>query len=1055
MESKKLLKILFAEDLPSDAELAVMELRKGGLEFEHQRVDTRDEFIASLSEFHPDIIISDYIMPSFNGLQALNDCREFDPSIPFILFTGSTNEEIAVQCMKAGATDYVIKEHMTRLPFAVKEALEQVRMQKEKLDSEHLLEVSHRSLNTLISNLQGIVYRCRNDKNWTMEFLSDGTMDLTGYSPKEIILNNVVSFNDIIYKDDREYVWNETQKALSERKHFQIIYRVVKKTSEICWVWGKGEGIFSDSGELKFLEGFITDVTSQKQVENSLRESQQLFETLALTAPVGIFRTREDGYTTYVNPKWTELSGLSSAEAAGFGWLKAVHPEDKEVVIKNWASDVDLQKNSFAEYRFLRPDGSICWVMGNAIPEHSDGNISGYIGTITDITERHLVETELHKLSRAVEQSPASIVITNTDGVIEYVNPKMCEITGYSHDDLIGKNPRILSSGEKTKNEYRILWETITEGNDWSGEFHNRKKNGELYWESATISPIRNEKNEITHFLGIKEDISEKKRSEQIQKALFIISSTVVTTNDLGILIEVIKKQIGTIIDSRNFYLAFYDEKTRNLSSPYTHDEKDDFVTWPAEKSLTWHVIKHNKSVLLNKEDILKMVESGIIKMVGTVAECWLGVPITIGEKVYGAFVVQNYETPNAYNIRDVDMLEFIANQISQSIHRQNAIVELKDALLKAEAGDKLKTTFLNNISHEVRTPLNGILGFAELITKSDLSEQDRKDSLSMLAESSDRLLDTITNYMDISLLTSGTLSLRNKDFYPAQILRDMFNKYNSACLKKNLGLNLDIPAQHETLSVHSDPEIFKKIISHFLDNAIKFTEEGKISYGFQIIEKNLEFFVSDTGIGISSESGDNIFERFIKEDRGPLRNSEGSGLGLSIAKGMSELIGGKINLKSEMGVGSTFFLLVPLKTGSVIIPMDVPEKFHRKDKSGTQILIAEDDETNFFYLNALITHETNYNILHASNGNEAIELFKKNPGIILILMDIKMPGINGIEAIRQIRMISADIPIIAITAYAMLGDEEKILATGCDDYLSKPISKSSLLGTMSKFIRV
>jgi PAS domain S-box-containing protein len=1055
MESKKLLKILFAEDLPSDAELAVMELRKDGLKFDYLRVDTRHEFSSALSEFHPDIVISDYIMPSFNGLQALKDCREKDPLMPFILFTGSTNEEIAVKCMKAGATDYVIKEHMTRLPFAVKEALDQVRIQKEKLTSEHLLEESHRSLNTLISNLQGIVYRCRNDKNWTMEFMSEGTRDLTGYSPEELIRNSEISYNEIIHKDDRKYIWDEVQKALNERKHFQIQYRIVKKNDEICWVWEKGEGVFSENGELIFLEGFITDITNQKLAQDSLRESQQRFETLAMTAPVGIFRTREDGYTTYVNPKWMELSGLSSDEALGFGWLKAVHPDDLESVKERWKCDVESKKTSNAEYRFLRPDDTICWVIGSAIPELINNEIKGYIGTITDITERHLAEAELHKLSRAVEQSPVSIVITDTEGNIEYVNPKMCKITAYSYDDLIGKNPRILSSGEKNKSEYFNLWETIKGGNDWTGEFHNRKKNGELYWESATISPIRNDKNEITHFLGIKEDISEKKRSEQIQKALFVISSAVVTTSNIEVLIEVIKQQIGTIIDSRNFFLAFYDETTGTLSSPYTNDEKDDFDTWPAEKSLTYHVIKHNKSVLLNKEDILKMVKEGIIEMVGTVAECWLGVPLAIGEKVYGAFVVQSYETPDAYNIRDVDMLEFIANQISQSIQRQEAITSLKGALLKAEAGDRLKTTFLNNISHEVRTPLNGILGFAELISRKDISEKDRRDSLFMLNESSDRLLNTITNYMDISMLTSATLSVHNKDFYPSQILKDLFNKYNSQCIKRNLEFKLDVPSQSESISLHSDPELFRKIICHLLDNALKFTERGSITYGFQKNDKDIEFYVKDTGIGISSESINNIFERFIKEDRGLLKTSEGSGLGLSIAKGMSDLIGGNISLKSEIGVGSVFLFKVPLKKRTINFPSEISGKNSRKSARDSQILVAEDDEVNYFYLNALLTTGTNHNILHAKNGREAIKLFKANPGIVLILMDIKMPETDGIEAIRQIRLISKDIPIIAVTAYAMLGDEEKILAAGCDGYLSKPINRNSLMKTISKFIEI
>jgi len=462
--------------------------------------------------------------------------------------------------------------------------------------------------------------------------------------------------------------------------------------------------------------------------------------------------------------------------------------------------------------------------------------------------------------------------------------------------------------------------------------------------------------------------------------------------------------------------------------------------------------VKNNRSVVLRKDEIMHLINKGEVQLVGTIAECWIGVPLKVSDRTLGAFVLQSYDNPDAYNKGDINMLEFIANQISQAIQRQNAITELKEALRKAEAGDRLKTTFLNNISHEVRTPLNGILGFSELIAKPGLPDKDRRESLDMLSESSDRLLNTITNYMDISLLTSETLMVHNKDFFPERILRDMFVKYERLCKKRDLILMLDIPAQTEGLSIHSDPEIFKKIISHFLDNAFKFTEKGSITYGFRVKGEKLDFFVHDTGIGINTESAGSIFKRFIKEERNVHKNTEGSGLGLSIAKGMSLLIGGEISLDSEPGKGSTFYLSLPLdKTGEPFTGGgDIAVR-----RKGSKILVAEDDETNFFYISALLKHETRFTVIHAVSGNEAVELYRANPDIALILMDIKMSDIDGIEATRMIKQINRDIPVIAITAYAMLGDEEKILAAGCDGYLSKPISKSSLLRAMSKFIEI
>ena len=259
---------------------------------------------------------------------------------------------------------------------------------------------------------------------------------------------------------------------------------------------------------------------------------------------------------------------------------------------------------------------------------------------------------------------------------------------------------------------------------------------------------------------------------------------------------------------------------------------------------------------------------------------------------------------------------------------------------------------------------------------------------------------------------------------------------------------------QSDDYSINSDPEICQKIISHFLDNAVKFTERGSIRFGFNLNDEGPEFFVKDTGVGIKKDSYSIIFERFTKENAGPDSVSEGSGLGLAIVKGMSEAIGGKISVESKPGVGSCFFLTVPVNKSDELSAPESPVNDVLK-AIGSPILVAEDDETNFYFLNALLRRETGTKILHASNGREAIELFKSNPDIKLILMDIKMPDIDGFEATRQIKLINRNVHIIAITAYAMSGDEERIIASGCDGYLSKPINKKNLLEKIGEFIKI
>jgi len=386
---------------------------------------------------------------------------------------------------------------------------------------------------------------------------------------------------------------------------------------------------------------------------------------------------------------------------------------------------------------------------------------------------------------------------------------------------------------------------------------------------------------------------------------------------------------------------------------------------------------------------------------------------------------------------------------------RNNVTEALKLAKEKAEASDRLKTEFLNNISHEVRTPLNGILGFAEIISMPDLSEEEKKDSVAMLFESSNRLLNTITNYMDISLIASGSLTVNKKDCKPSEILRRIYNNFEAACSNKHVDFILEIPGHHENFVMNSDLEICQKIISHFIDNAIKFTEKGSIRFGFNLISGDIEFFVKDTGIGINMDSYNSIFDRFFKDSQHPYKVTEGSGLGLSISRGMSDAIGGKIRLDSTPGAGSSFYLTIPAKTDKETHSPDVPVKDKKDVGKGSLILVAEDDETNFYYLNALLTRETGAKILHAANGREAIDLFKANRDINLILMDIKMPEIDGFEATRQIKLIDKNVYIIAITAYAMSGDEERIISAGCDGYLSKPINRKSLLEKVAEFIKI
>jgi len=375
----------------------------------------------------------------------------------------------------------------------------------------------------------------------------------------------------------------------------------------------------------------------------------------------------------------------------------------------------------------------------------------------------------------------------------------------------------------------------------------------------------------------------------------------------------------------------------------------------------------------------------------------------------------------------------------------------LIDALGKAETSNRLKTAFMHNISHEIRTPLNGILGFSRLIAQEDTSNEEKLEFYSLLNSSSNRLLNTITNYMDISLITSGSMDMKKKPFNLQHLLQQLFEQIQPICVKKQLGFHMVIPEKAENLILHSDQELLEKVLLQLLDNAVKFTLKGEISYGYTIKNDSLKFFVRDTGIGINPEFLPLMFQSFTQEEFMCSRGYDGSGLGLSITRGLVELMGGTIHVESEKGAGSVFFFSIPHKVQENAPELSEVQITKEPQQKNPVVLIAEDDENNLYLLESILG-KYEIAILSAVNGKEAVDQCREHPEISLVLMDLKMPVMDGLEATQEIKLFRKDLPVIAITAFAMRGDEKKALEAGCDDYLAKPLNKASLLEKLKLF---
>ena len=388
---------------------------------------------------------------------------------------------------------------------------------------------------------------------------------------------------------------------------------------------------------------------------------------------------------------------------------------------------------------------------------------------------------------------------------------------------------------------------------------------------------------------------------------------------------------------------------------------------------------------------------------------------------------------------------------------RKKVQKDLIEAKLKAEESDRLKSAFLANMSHEIRTPMNGILGFTSLLQEANLTGEEQQKYIEIIQKSGDRMLNTVNDIIDISKIESGLIQLSVSEVNINEKLKDLHSFFKHEAAKKGIQLVFknDVP-EHDS-SIVTDFEKFNSIVTNLIKNAIKFTNQGFIELGCTIKKEDgsakLEFYVKDSGIGIPKDRQKAIFDRFIQADIEDKRASQGSGLGLAISKAYVEMLDGKIWVDSKPGRGSVFYFTLPYNPDSKeneIVKAEESDVCEKENVRKRNILIAEDDETSEELLSIMLA-SISKKIFKSKTGKETIEICRNNPDIDLVLMDIQMPEINGLEATRQIRKFNKDVIIIAQTAYALIGDEDKAMQSGCNAYISKPIQKGKLLDLVSK----
>lgn len=511
MTGEKRLKVLFVEDVPTDAELAMRSLEKAGLEMQSTRVDTKEAFLGALTNFGPDIVISDYSMPAFDGMSALILAKERDPLLPFVVLTGSMNEDVAVECMKAGASDYVIKEHMARLPFAVREAIERKEKLVQAAEGAKKLRESEERYRALFEESHAVMLII-DPVDRTVIAANQAACDFYGWSLDEFLGRKMTDYN--IHGDD-EIARNIDRAIARKTYHFKLQQRKADGTTVDVEVY---------SGPIELqgrtcLYTITHDISDRVAAERDRDEIASRLSHYLSTSPTVTYSLRiKEGKAPmqWVSENVFGILGFTPAEALEDDWwLRNVHTSDR-IRALGGISKLSYNKNAFGhEYRFYRKDRGVVWIRDEMRFVQSERGEAEIVGTLTDISERKKVEGELSLKSQALEAAVNTILITDREGTIRWANAAFENLTGFAAAEAIGKNPRVLKSGKQDSSFYRSLWDTILSGKVWQGELINKRKDGELYTEEMTITPVLDESRSISGFIAIKSDVTERERSRE------------------------------------------------------------------------------------------------------------------------------------------------------------------------------------------------------------------------------------------------------------------------------------------------------------------------------------------------------------------------------------------------------------------------------------------------------------------------------------------------------------------------------------------------------------
>ncbi|HEX9251715.1 MAG TPA: PAS domain S-box protein, partial [Ignavibacteriaceae bacterium] len=949
----------------------------------------------------------------------------------------------------------------------------------ERKKTEAKLFQNEKQLSNLMSNLPGMAYRCKYDQDWTMEFVSQGCLELTGYLSEELLFNSKISYAELIHPEDKENVFLTIRESIRKKAPYQIIYRIRTKEGAEKWVWEKGNAQTSRKGKVETLEGFITDISNRINAEEALKESEELYRKLIATLPDIIAITDIKGNIIFLNDIGVKFTGYNSFEEVKHqNFINFISKDERDKVTLNFKK-VFLKNIGPQEYGFTNKNGeNFLFEVQREILKTVDGSPYGLIFSCRDITARKKAELELSQSEekyRTLIDSIQDGVFLIVDEIVQYVNRAFCKMIGYENNEVEGSSFLKFIAPEDIElvsGNYKLRQEGKPAPSSY--EWSMLHKNGGKVFVNMSARVINYQGKKAT--IGTIKDVTHQKKLEQTllnQKNLFKgvadAANILLTEKDFNLAISNTLKSLGQSSDIDRVYIfenSFesitgepvmsqrYEWTNGNVSSEIDNPELQNLHYYPMFKS--WYPILNEGGIVnslvkdLNTE-LRELLSEQNIKSI-------LLVPILVKNNFWGFIGFDYCKADRIWSESEISILQTTAANLSGVIEKELAKKELIEAKNTAEEMSKLKSNFLANMSHELRTPLIAILGYTEILS-TEIEHQEWNEMISTIMNSGKRLLETLNLILDLSKVEADKVQINYSEINISEEVNDIVTLLSPIAQKKNLYLKAVV--EKENILSKLDKRILHSIVTNLVNNALKYTHSGGVTIDLSLdksIGKNYAVIrVIDTGIGIAKEDQETIFDEFRQVSEGYNRHFEGAGLGLTIAKKFAEKMGGNISLQSEAGKGSTFTVVFPAEEETIIAePIkniarenNLPHSMGKSKK----VLVVDDDSATRKIVELFLRGEIELD--SASNSKEASDMINNN-FYSLILLDISLgKGISGVDLLQEIKSIPAykNVPIIAVTAHAMVGDKEKFLSSGFDDYLSKPFAKKDLVGKVHNWV--